>query len=99
MTKHRKILNLIFLIRESHSTFEFIFLNGSCMNLFCILHSIYPEAKAWYNIDHIITEVDDRFYDITGIVSNKGYLPLISYYNKKNISRAFKQMYNYERRN
>jgi hypothetical protein len=72
---------------------ERIFLNGSCINLFVVLKSIYPEAIAYYNIDHIITRIDDYYYDITGRVSPKGYFPFTSFYDKKRTSRAFTQMY------
>ena len=75
---------------------ENIFLYGSCMNFFCILRSICPTAKAYFNIDHIITKINGRYYDISGCVSGKGYLPFTDYYNKKRTSRSFTRMYNGE---
>lgn len=98
MTKHRQILNTISLIRDSHSNMIDIFTKGSCLNLFLILHSIYPEAKPLFNIDHVITEIDNRCYDITGQVSKKGYSPFSEYYNKKGISKSFSQMLKYDYR-
>lgn len=95
MTKHRQILNLISLLRESHSEMVNIFTKGSCLNLFLILHSIYPEAKPLFNIDHVITEIDNKCYDIRGQVSKKGYYPFSEYYNKKGISKSFSQMLKY----
>lgn len=96
MTQHRKILNFLLELRSSHSTMEQIYLYGSCMNLFCILRILYPQAVPYYNIDHVITKIDDYYYDITGKVSPKGYLPFNEFYNKHRTSRAFTQMYNYE---
>lgn len=95
MTKQRRILNLISEVRNSCGVMEYIFLNGSCINMFCILRCIYPEARPWFNIDHVITEIDGKFYDITGQVSSKGYRPFAEFYNKRRASRAFTQMYNY----
>lgn len=93
MTKHRKILNIISEIRNSDESMVSIFTEGSCMNFHMILRAIFPEAEAWYNIDHIITKIDNRFYDITGCVSGKGYQPFTSFYNKRRTSRAYIQMY------
>jgi hypothetical protein len=76
---------------------EKIFLFGSCLNFHLILRSIFPEAKPYYNVDHIITEIDGKYYDITGQVFDiKGFLPYHEYYNKKQMSRSFTQMYNFE---
>src|SRR5687767_12313397 len=94
MTKHRRILNIISEIKNSYKHNEFIYTNGSCLNFFCILRSIFPEAKPWFNIDHIITEIDGKFYDINGVVHNtKTYWPYVEYYNKKRMARSFTQMY------
>jgi len=92
MTKHNQILNFLSLLRDSHPTIGTIFTNGGCMNLFTILRNQYPEATPYYNGDHIITKIGDYFYDINGIVNPKGYLKYTGYYNKKRLSRAFKQM-------
>lgn len=93
MTKQLRILNTISQIRNSHSKQESIFLYGSCLNFYLILHSIYPEAKPFFNVDHIITEIDGKYYDITGQILNvKGYAPYTSYYNKKTTSKSFSRM-------
>ena len=94
MNKHQRILNLITFIRESHTEMTNIYLKGSCLNFFCILHSIYPEAIAWFNINHIITEIDGKYYDITGEVSNKNYFKYVGTYS--NMSRSFRNMYRNE---
>lgn len=73
-----------------------IFTKGSCMNFFYILHGIFLEARPWYNGDHVITEIDNQFYDINGLVLNtKNYIPLMEMYSKKRAVRAMTQMYNY----
>ena len=92
MTKKREILNFISNIRNSHPLIKDIFLYGSCLNFFLILKSVYPNAIPYYNIDHVITKIDDTYYDITGVVNSKGYDLLTAYYDKKGTYRAFKQM-------
>lgn len=95
--KHRRILNTISFIRESHSEMVNIFSKGSCLNFFCILHSIYPEAECYFNIDHIISKIDDKYYDITGEVKNvEKYQKFTEWYNKKGTKRSFTQMYKVE---
>lgn len=96
MNQHQRILNTISAIRDSHSQMENIFLQGSCLNLFCILRTIYPQAQPWFNIDHIITEIDGRYYDITGQVSNKRYLRFTEFYNRRRTSRSFTRMFKAE---
>jgi hypothetical protein len=93
MTTHLKVLNFIYAIRDSHPHMEYVYTHGSCLNFFCILKQVFPQAKPWFNADHIITEIDEKFYDITGRVSNEGYAPYTSYYSKKGTSRSFTQMY------
>lgn len=73
-----------------------IFTLGSCLNFHLILKTVYPEAKPLYNIDHVLTEIDGKCYDITGCVNCKGYSKFSEYYDKKRISRAFSQMLKYE---
>lgn len=90
MTKHLQILNQISLIRNSHSEMVNIFTKGSCLNLHLILKSIYPDAELYYNNDHVISRIDNCFYDITGSVSGKGYIKDIP---RKSISHILRSEY------
>ena len=96
MTKHRRILNYISIVRNAHPSMVEIYTRGSCMNFFYQLRSIYPEAKAYYNGSHVITKIGKYYYDITGVVKNtKKYLLYgESYYKKDRVSRGFNQMIN-----
>lgn len=97
MTKRQKIVNLITEIRNSHSRTVEIYTGGSCLNFHLILRSVFQEAKPYYNSNHIVTEIDGTFYDITGVVHNRGeYLPFEGYFDKKGTRRAFNQMYRAE---
>lgn len=97
MKKHRKILYFIKLIRESHPVQERVFLNGSCLNFFLILRAVFLEAEPYFNIDHIITKIGDRYYDITGEVeATWDYVRYVDCYSKKGLIRSFRQMYRAE---
>lgn len=79
--KHEQVLSLIEEISNSNPIMEDIFLNGRCFNLYRILAVVFPEALAYYDLNHIITKIDDRYYDITGEVKDiTGYHHLDSYW-------------------
>lgn len=43
-----------------------IYTSGSCYNFFFILKSVFPDAELYDNLDHGITKIGDKFYDING---------------------------------
>ena len=98
MSKHIKILTFIRTIRESHPDIEYIYMNGSCLNFHFILKSVYPESIPYFNINHIVTRIDDKYYDITGVVDiTKASIPYIEYYKvypKRGLIKSHKRMYN-----
>ena len=74
------IIEFIKELKDSADIQYKIFTEGSCFRLYCILKTIYPEAKAyWSDRDgHAITEINNKFYDIGGeinreYVENQGY--------------------------
>jgi hypothetical protein len=78
--KHRKILKFIKTVRESVKGMEFVYTNGSCYQFYLILKSIIPEAESWYDSDHVITKIGERFYDITGEVKCENHLNMDEHY-------------------
>lgn len=90
---HQQILKFISRVRNSHSEMENIFTKGSCLNFHLILKAIIPNAKLLYNIDHVITEINGKYYDITGEIKDiKGYLPMSEIYPPTGIKKAYKQL-------
>lgn len=53
---------------------------------------MFPEAKMWYNgVEcHVITEIDGKFYDITGRVKKGAAVPYFGLW--KNPSSLTKQL-------
>ena len=94
--QHQKIINFISEIRNSHESMVAVFTKGSCLNFHLILREVYPKAIAYYDFNHIITKIDNRFYDINGsVLDNKKYVPFSQcFFSKKKSSRVFSQMYN-----
>lgn len=61
-------------IRSSNPYSKQIYLKGNCYSFFKILQSKYPEAEAYYDGDHVITKIEDTYYDITGKVVKVNHL-------------------------
>ena len=87
-TKRDKILRIIEAIRESHPDLTVIYTQGSCYEFSNILKQIFPEAKSYrtYDNNHIVTRIDEYFYDIYGDVTNQAdthYIPVDKRFIKK----------------
>ena len=53
-------------LRSTHPQMHTIYTKGGCFQLFLTLRTIWPQARAWSDFDHVWTEIDGRFYDING---------------------------------
>jgi hypothetical protein len=56
-------------IRDSFIGSQQVYTEGSCYHFYLILKEVFPNAECWYDQDHVVTKIDDKFYDITGEVS------------------------------
>lgn len=65
-------------LKESDPYIETIFMQGSCYKFHLFLKVLYPECTAFINkdCDHVISELNGRFFDITGKISGAGFRPL-----------------------
>jgi hypothetical protein len=61
-------------LRAMHPDLERQCLHGSCFRLYLLLKEAWPEAEAWYNSDHVITKIGNKFYDIRGEVAPEGHI-------------------------
>jgi hypothetical protein len=87
ISKNQKILNIISNIRDAHPSMINVFTNGGCFKFYVILHSIFPEAICYYNEHHVITEIDGKYYDITGRVKKTNHIKKIE---RKSISQMLR---------
>lgn len=73
--KEQEVEKFIQTIRDSFIGSQQVYTEGSCYHFYLILKQVFPEAKAYYDADHIITKIGNKFYDITGeILMNTGML-------------------------
>lgn len=63
--EHR-VLDFISTVRNSFIGADVVYTKGSCYQFYRILKKVFPQANAYYNSDHVITEIDGRYYDING---------------------------------
>ena len=83
----QEIEKFISLIRDSFVGSQQVYTNGSCYHFYLILKNIYSSAKCWYDESHIVTEIDGKFYDITGEVQKNSNLLIMdhpAHYSLKN---------------
>lgn len=55
-------------IRDSFIGSQQVYTEGSCYHFYLILKQVFPTAECWYDSDHVITKIENKFYDITGEV-------------------------------
>lgn len=66
--KSREVLGFLSALRNLHPTSVAHGLYGGCFPVYLTLAFVFPEAEAWYDGDHVITKIGDKFYDIRGEV-------------------------------
>ena len=90
---HNMVIDLITNIRDAHPVMVDIFTKGSCYNLFAILASVFPEALAYDNENHLITRIGDRYYDINGEVVDvpDTYAPIAEYLDYQSLCNRIQQ--------
>jgi len=77
MDRHSRVLIFLEHLRQSFVGAEFVYTHGSCIRLSKVLAAIWPEAVCYYDQNHAITRIGDRYYDITGEVQpTKNHVPL-----------------------
>jgi hypothetical protein len=61
-------LDIIDPLRKTDPYIQNIFSLGGCYQFYLFLKAIFPDAKPYmhYRKNHVITEIDNRFYDIDG---------------------------------
>ena len=87
------ILEFIEAVRASFVGADHVYTNGSCYQFFKILKVVYPDAIAYYDNDHIISKIGNKYYDITGEVEKGKHTTLDGYNSDTSIKTAKWSMY------
>ena len=66
MNRNSEILEIIKSIRESFGGSIAVYTMGNCYQFYGILKSIFKDAEASYDGNHVWTKIDGKFYDIRG---------------------------------
>lgn len=70
--------------------------SGGCLKFHLLLHKIYPQAKAFANIDHFVTMIEGKLYDQTGILPPeyliKNGFTFVDEIELKSIIRAYRDI-------
>ena len=67
--EQNNVERFISIIRDSFIGSQQVYTEGSCYHFYLILKEVFPKAECWYDLDHVVTKIDDRYYDITGELS------------------------------
>ena len=75
-----EVIEFISLIRNSCPELQTkIFTEGACFQFYLILRNRFPQARAYYDMNHVVTKIDDKFYDITGEVSGHNHYIMVHF--------------------
>ena len=60
-------------LRDSDRYIETIFTEGACYQFHLFLNRLWPDSEPYINEskDHVVTMINDFFYDINGIVDDE----------------------------
>lgn len=61
-------------LRAIHPDIERFGLHGGCFQVYLLLREIFSDAEPWYDGNHVITKIGDRFWDVRGEVIPNGHL-------------------------
>lgn len=76
MADHHQVMHFLAELRAAVPDAVARFTQGGCFQLHLLLRALDDTAEPWYDADHVITRIGDRFYDITGPVPPGLHQPL-----------------------
>ena len=74
--QHHAIMRCIEHLRSEVENAPHIFTNGKCFEFCDIMKYVFPEGEIWYDSDHAIFKLGDRFYDINGQTKKGRHIPI-----------------------
>lgn len=76
---YQEVLALIQRIRESFDDSVKVYTEGSCVRFAMILKQVFKKGEVVWNEDHAAYHLNGHYYDITGDIENKNFIPIIDY--------------------
>lgn len=73
---HHQVMHFLAELRAAVPDAVRLFTTGRCFRLYLILRAAWPDAEPWYDSNHVITRIGDRWYDITADVPGDKHLPM-----------------------
>jgi hypothetical protein len=72
-------LLLVNSLRKTDRYIESIFMKGGCYQFHLFLKSVFPDAIPFIhkNKDHIVSQIGNKLFDITGIIENENEYSLL----------------------
>lgn len=65
-------------VRDLHPEMLQIGMHGKCFRIYLLLKAIFPQAKPFWNMNHVITEIDGEYWDIRGrVIADADYMPML----------------------
>lgn len=93
-----KVLNIIKAIRESFGGSVAVYQFGNCYQFYEILKTVFPDAEAFYDGNHVWTKIDGKYYDILGEKKHSKNAHLIPVTEPERIESLSKNKWTDERR-
>ncbi len=65
------------------------YMEGGCYEFYLKLKEKFPDAEAYYNSNHVITKIDDKYYDSSGRVEKDNHISVDIYYTHEFMNEIF----------
>ena len=67
--------DIINIIKESFAGSIHIYTEGSCYKFYLILKKLFKNAEPYYYNYHVVSKINNKFWDITGQINGELYKP------------------------
>ena len=83
--------NVLNFINTFNGRDKYYYTNGGCYGFFKKLKKEFPEAEGYYDSKHVITKIEDKFFDVTGeIEKSLKHISIEKYYGYDHMEKSFK---------
>lgn len=69
--------------------------DGGCYKFYLMLKEEFPNVIGYYNSDHVITKIGDKYFDSTGEVKKTNHLNIDEHYSHTKLMKILKENESY----